>query len=82
MENNQQSRKVQIIGAIAQLFINNQGNRITAELANGMISEISKYIPEDPTPEPVKPEPVKPEPTKPTEDMNVDTTPADPGVTE
>lgn len=78
MENNQQSRKVQIVGAIAQLFINNQGNRITAELANGIISEIAKYIPDDPTPEPVKP---TPEPTKSTEDMNVDTSPTNPSIT-
>lgn len=35
------------INKIATIFQNNVGNRITIELANGMLSEIIKHLPED-----------------------------------
>lgn len=38
--------KQQIINEIAKSFSNNIGNRITIELANGMLQEIAKHIPE------------------------------------
>lgn len=31
---------------LAQVFINNLGNKLTAELANGMISEILRLMPQ------------------------------------
>lgn len=35
-----------VLNQIAKVFQNNLGNRITVELANGMIQEISKSLPQ------------------------------------
>lgn len=37
--------KEQVINNVAKVFQNNLGNRITVELANGMIQEVIKQIP-------------------------------------
>lgn len=40
--------KQQLIQIIAQVIMNNAGNRITQELAIGMVQEISRQIPDQP----------------------------------
>ena len=46
IEDHMSDIKQRIIQEIAKVFQNNVGNRISIELANGMVSEISKHIPE------------------------------------
>lgn len=38
--------KQQIVNEISKSFVNNIGNKITIELANGMLQEIAKHIPD------------------------------------
>ncbi len=40
--------KQQLVQMVAQIIVNNMGNRITQELATGMVQEISRQIPDQP----------------------------------